>query len=85
MTNAEIQDSAKAQAISIHNILKGQQTWVDPDREIIALIAYLKKLGTWHEVKPATAPETGPGRGEPPGLQFDNPDNYRRVSATQNP
>ena len=85
MTTAEIQDSAKAQAISIHNILKGQQTWVDPDREIIALIAYLKKLGTWHEVKPGSAPAGDPGRGEPPGLKFDNPDNYRRVTTTQNP
>jgi cytochrome c oxidase cbb3-type subunit I/II len=51
MSADEIKDQAKAQAIKIHEVLKGQQTWVEPDREIIALVAYLKKLGTWAPVK----------------------------------
>jgi cytochrome c oxidase cbb3-type subunit I/II len=80
MTADVIRDKARAQAIEIHNILKGQQTWVEPDREIIALIAYLKKLGTWQEVKPDAAPES-PFRGLVPG----NPDQHRPKTTATNP
>ncbi len=75
MTADEIKDDARRQALEIHNILKGQQTWVDPDREAIALVAYLKKLGTWVEVDKSTAPEK---RG---GFQPGDPDSYRPVPA----
>jgi cytochrome c oxidase cbb3-type subunit I/II len=69
----EIKDQAKAQAIKIHEVLKGQNTWVEPDREIIALVAYLKKLGTWEAVKGG---ETGPPE-VPPVFIPGNPDEHR--------
>jgi cytochrome c oxidase cbb3-type subunit I/II len=82
MTADEIKDKARAQAIEIHNVLKGQQTLVEPDREVIALAAYLKKLGTWKKVG------AGPGSSEPPvpqlppgGLKPGDPDSFRPVPA----
>jgi cytochrome c oxidase cbb3-type subunit I/II len=45
----EIKDQARAQAIGISKVLHDQGRTVEPDREIIAIIAYLKKLGTYEE------------------------------------
>jgi cytochrome c oxidase cbb3-type subunit I/II len=75
MTSDEIKDDARRQALEIHSILKGQQTWVDPDREVIALVAYLKKLGTWVDAKEEAEPE--PRGGFKPG----DPDHYRPAPA----
>ena len=64
-------------------MLKGQQTWVEPDREIIALAAYLKKLGTWQAVSTDTDPAQPPIPA-PPGGGFlpGDPDSFRPVPAT---
>ena len=81
MSNDEIKDKARAQALEIHNVLKGQQTWVEPDSDIVPLVAYLKKLGTWKEVKaqdPAQPPmPEAPHGGFLPG----DPDSFRPAPA----
>jgi cytochrome c oxidase cbb3-type subunit I/II len=80
MTDDDIKDQARAQAIKIHEVLKGQQTWVEPDREIIALVAYLKKLGTWDPVKEKEA-----SPGNKPLLTPGNPDDHRKdITTNQN-
>jgi cytochrome c oxidase cbb3-type subunit I/II len=81
MTADVIKDKARKQALEIHEILKGQQTWVEPDREIIALVAYLKKLGTWSEVKPDTDPALPPVPAPGGGFTPGDPDHFRVVPA----
>ena len=76
-----IKDKARAQAIEISKILEGQGQNVEADREIIALVAYLKKLGTWQEVKPAE----GTAPAEKPGFVPGNPDEFRRATTASTP
>lgn len=80
LTSDEIKDQARAQAISISKVLNDQGRKVEPDREIIAMIAYLKKLGTYEETGlPLPATPAGP---EAPAFQPTLPDAHRRnVSA----
>jgi hypothetical protein len=61
-------------------VLNDQGRKVEPDREIIAVIAYLKKLGTYGETGlPLPATPAGP---EAPAFQPTLPDAHRRnVSA----
>jgi len=59
-TDAEIHALADAQAKEITRDLRASGGWIAPDREIIALIAYLQQLGHYEKVRPsATAPVLG--------------------------
>jgi cytochrome c oxidase cbb3-type subunit I/II len=58
MTEAEIQQTCNTQSAAIAGELKNAGAEVPPDREIIALIAYLQKLGKSERVGPAEAPQT---------------------------
>ena len=80
MTADVIKDKARAQAIEISAVLKGQGQLVEADRQIIALVAYLKALGSWEEKLPATDKS-----GERPSLTPGNPDNHRPVAAIPAP
>jgi cytochrome c oxidase cbb3-type subunit I/II len=63
-TEAEIQgapEAARAQAEAISARLKEKGITCPPDREIVALIAYLQRLGT--DIENAPAPETESGAG----------------------
>jgi len=80
MTADVIKDKARAQAIEISAVLKGQGQLVEPDRQIIALVAYLKALGSWEEKLPATDKS-----GDRPSLTPGNPDNHRPVAAIPAP
>jgi len=55
-------DALKAQAASVQTLLESQNIKVGADREIIALIAYLQRLGT--DIHPAANPTTAAGAGE---------------------
>lgn len=55
MTAEEIQASVDAQANEIVERLKVDGIYVAPDKQIIALIAYLQQLGNYQEVTPAMA------------------------------
>jgi cytochrome c oxidase cbb3-type subunit I/II len=56
-TPAEISADAMAQAEGIVADLKNARIDAKPDREIIALIAYLQKLGKSEVIAPASAAE----------------------------
>jgi cytochrome c oxidase cbb3-type subunit I/II len=59
-TDAEIAASVSAQARAIALDLRGAGAYVAPDREVIALIAYLQHLGKYEAVKPSGhAPQLG--------------------------
>jgi cytochrome c oxidase cbb3-type subunit I/II len=49
---AEINTAATDQAKQIARDLRAQQRLVAPEREIVALIAYLQKLGKFEPVTP---------------------------------
>jgi cytochrome c oxidase cbb3-type subunit I/II len=53
-TEEEITKSVTAQETAIVNELKGSGEEIEPDREIIALISYLQKLGKSEKVTPQT-------------------------------
>jgi cytochrome c oxidase cbb3-type subunit I/II len=54
---ADIDRLAKEQAKGIAKELRAEGRYVDPDREIVALIAYLQSLGkTWEPTPAAPAP-----------------------------
>lgn len=53
MSEREIQDDCAKQSGTISTDLKNAGAEVPPDREIIALIAYLQKLGKSEKVGPA--------------------------------
>ncbi|WP_221029223.1 cytochrome-c oxidase, cbb3-type subunit I [Actomonas aquatica] len=55
MTDAEIQAKVDAQAAEIVENLKGEGIYVAPEKQIVALISYLQKLGDYQEVTPHTA------------------------------
>jgi cytochrome c oxidase cbb3-type subunit I/II len=55
MNEADIQASVNAQAAEIVTRLREQSVAVEPDREIVALIAYLQKLGKSTPVAPRVA------------------------------
>ena len=52
-TDAEIAASAAAQARAIARDLRDAGAYVAPDKEIVALIAYLQHLGKYESVKPS--------------------------------
>jgi cytochrome c oxidase cbb3-type subunit I/II len=59
-TDAEIAASVSTQARAIALDLRGAGAYVAPDREVIALIAYLQHLGKYEAVKPSGhAPQLG--------------------------
>ena len=58
MTAAEIQQACDTQASGIAGDLKNAGAEVPPEREIVALIAYLQKLGKAEKVAPAEVPKT---------------------------
>ncbi|MEO6786505.1 MAG: cytochrome-c oxidase, cbb3-type subunit I [Chthoniobacteraceae bacterium] len=58
MSDAEIQQSCDQQAAAIVADLKAAGVEVPPDREIVAVISYLQKLGKSEKVAPAEAPKT---------------------------
>ncbi|MGB0372865.1 MAG: cytochrome-c oxidase, cbb3-type subunit I [Opitutales bacterium] len=45
MSETVINGLASKQAMAIHNSIKGQGEYVEPDTQMVALIAYLRKLG----------------------------------------
>jgi cytochrome c oxidase cbb3-type subunit I/II len=55
MSPAEVQANVGAQAKAITDELKATQQLTAPDREIVALIAYLQRLGKYETVAPRTA------------------------------
>jgi cytochrome c oxidase cbb3-type subunit I/II len=55
MKEIEIQQSCETQAAAITAELRAAGAEVPPDREIVALIAYLQKLGKAEKVSPQTA------------------------------
>ena len=61
----EIRQGALDQAMGISEDLKANGAYVDPESQIVALIAYLQKLGTYKEIgkdgKAVPLPEMGPG------------------------
>ncbi len=59
MTDEEIQASVDAQAAEIAENLKADGIYVAPEKQIVALIAYLQQLGSYEEVNPATAGAAG--------------------------
>jgi cytochrome c oxidase cbb3-type subunit I/II len=58
MTDAEVIGKAQAQALAISEDLRAAGAQVSPDKEVIAMIAYLQELGKFEPVKQAV-PETG--------------------------
>ncbi|HEY0943648.1 MAG TPA: cytochrome-c oxidase, cbb3-type subunit I [Opitutaceae bacterium] len=54
-TEAEIDASVAAQAKTVADDLRASGAYVAPDKEIVALIAYLQKLGKYEAVKPQMA------------------------------
>ncbi|MCX6979415.1 MAG: cytochrome-c oxidase, cbb3-type subunit I [Verrucomicrobia bacterium] len=58
MSDAEIQKSCDADAARIVASLKAAGAEIAPEREIVALISYLQKLGKSEKVVPAEAPKT---------------------------
>ena len=75
-----IRDKARKQAIEISEVLRAQGQNVAPDSQMIALVAYLKALGSWEEKKPAEN-----RRDDRPLFQPGNPDEYRPVATTPAP
>jgi cytochrome c oxidase cbb3-type subunit I/II len=51
----DITAQVQTQAKTISDDLRTSQAYVAPDREIVALIAYLQKLGKFEKVAPAQA------------------------------
>jgi len=51
MTPAEIEASVNAQSTAIAKDLRKEGNYIEPDREIVALIAYLQQLGKYDTVK----------------------------------
>ena len=78
MTDNEIRDKTEKQALEIVKDLKDtSKIFAEHDKQIIALIAYLQKLGMSTEV------EGGADEGPPPMLKPGIPDTFRepKVSA----
>jgi cytochrome c oxidase cbb3-type subunit I/II len=57
-TDAEITSSIQAQQKKIAKDLRDSGAYVEPDREIVALIAYLQQLGHYEKVVPSGAAPT---------------------------
>ena len=51
-TDEEIQESVDSQAIGIAKQLREAGVYVAPEKEIVALIAYLQSLGAFTETEP---------------------------------
>ena len=75
LTSDAIKDQARSQAIAISQVLHTQGRSIPPDREVVALIAYLTKLGAYQEVGLPSPPPPSPLRQ--PSLQPDLPDTHR--------
>ena len=73
-TRDEIEQGARDQARGIADDLRASGRYVNPDSEMIALIAYLQKLGTYEDVEPG---EPEPFDGGGPYRLFDVPDHNR--------
>jgi cytochrome c oxidase cbb3-type subunit I/II len=58
MSKDEIRQKAIEQSVAISQDLKTNGLFVAPESQIVAVIAYLQKLGTFEEVTP---PEKAPG------------------------
>ena len=58
MTSSEIMDKARVQADVIVSDLKTNGHYTEPNKKIVALIAYLQKLGAYDEVEPRKVDET---------------------------
>ena len=54
MTPEEIQKSVEVQSTAIAKDLRKEGNYIEPDREIVALIAYLQQLGKYDTVKPTS-------------------------------
>lgn len=70
MTNQEIQQRAIDQGVEIAKDLRERGAYVDPDSQMVALIAYLQKLGHYRDLKaesltPASSPEAEPDQSAP--------------------
>jgi cytochrome c oxidase cbb3-type subunit I/II len=55
MTDEEIEKSVKEQSATIAKGLRKEGNYIEPDREIVALIAYLQQLGKYEKVKTKVA------------------------------
>ncbi len=82
MTADVIIDNARKQAFDIAQGLRDEGRNAEPDKQIIALIAYLQKIGTYEEVKKEKE-EVKPGE-RPSTPLFDSPDK-RRERLIENP
>jgi cytochrome c oxidase cbb3-type subunit I/II len=71
MTKNVILDKEEKQALEIAKRLReDDKVFIDHDKQIVALIAYLQKLGAYDDVEQE-------GEGRPGLLEPDVPDNYR--------
>lgn len=75
MSKDEIEQGAREQAMKIADGLKGKGILIAPEKQIVAMIAYLQKLGAYEEVVPV---EDG-GRDERGILEPALPDKARKV------
>ena len=75
----EIQQKALDQATEISMDLKKEGAYVAPEKQIIAVIAYLQKLGTFEELDASGAPVPLPEMK--PGV----PDAHRATPETRTP
>jgi cytochrome c oxidase cbb3-type subunit I/II len=73
MTRDEIEQGAREQAVQLADRLRTEGLYIEPGKEVVALIAYLQKLGSFEEVEPG-------GEGERPRrlLEPALPDETRR-------
>jgi cytochrome c oxidase cbb3-type subunit I/II len=53
MTPEEIQKSVDEQSVAVAKDLRKEGNYIEPNREIVALIAYLQQLGKYETVKPS--------------------------------
>ncbi len=66
MSKDEIQQHALDQGVAIAKDLRDRGAYVDPDSEMVAVIAYLQKLGYYRDLKTGLSTSDGP---EGPGLE----------------
>jgi cytochrome c oxidase cbb3-type subunit I/II len=78
MTDVEIKENAIKQGIEIVNALKADKLVADPDTKIVAVIAYLQKLGKYDTPEVEQKLLTTPGVPNP--LRPMNPDKVRTAS-----
>lgn len=84
MTDVEIKEAAIQQGIEIVNALKTDKIVASPDTQIVALIAYLQKLGKYETLEVEESLEQTP-QTVPMPLTPVNPDRHRAAYLENTP